>query len=402
MLPTYRLSLALLVAVLGTTTLDTTALADDPVFEQQVLFRSGDGGYGGFRIPCVLATNTPNTVLVFCEARQAKAGFGIPFPDQAETEIVMRRSDDGGRKWSDYEVVIESAGVTTGNPCTLLDRETGAVFLAFCRGAADGVINKSAHVVKSTDDGRTWSEPIEITNAAKADDWTYVFTGPGHGIQLQSGRLVIPCSAQYGPQFSYVIYSDDHGVSWQRGERVVGEGTLDDSVKWKELGDSMPDYAPNNVSDEPGIVELSDGRVYMNARSRLQMGHRAYAYSNDGGVTWSKMKFHPDLPESVVDGSLARLPVPNVLLVSRPTFEYEKGMQYGGMWSHRRDLTVSISSDNGKTWPISKLIHQGPAAYSDLTVLPSGDVLCLYECGQEFRYETLTLARFNLEWVQSE
>ena len=76
-------------------------------------------------------------------------------------------------------------------------------------------------------------------------------------------------------------------------------------------------------------------------------------------------------------------------------------MPYGGVWSHRRNLTLSVSSDNGKTWPVSRLIHKGPAAYSDLAVLKNGDILCLFECGKEFRYETLTLARFNLAWITS-
>ncbi|MEO1995218.1 MAG: sialidase family protein, partial [Planctomycetaceae bacterium] len=85
-----------------------------------------------------------------------------------------------------------------------------------------------------------------------------------------------------------------------------------------------------------------------------------------------------------------------------PTFQYRNGMPYGGLWSHRRDMTISVSSDDGKTWPVSRQIHKGPAAYSDLAVLPDGTILCLYEGGREFRYETVTLARFNLAWLESD
>ena len=391
--------------VLLTTAIPAIA-ADEkrPFLERQILFKAGEAHYGGYRIPSVVETANPGTVLVFAEARQALDGFGVPFPDHAVTEILMRRSVDHGRTWSKQRVVVKSADVTTGNPCAVLDRQSGTVFLVFCRGvkpAIKGGINKSAWVIKSTDQGLTWSKPVDITDSAKEKDWKYVFTGPGSGIQLQSGRLLIPCSGEYGPQFSFLLYSDDHGATWQRTRPLRGADSLDPATTWQNLGDKPAPYSADNVTDEPGVVELADGRVYFNARSRLEVGHRGYAYSDDGGLTWSKVRFHPQLPESVVDGGLARHPDQDVLLVSRPTFRYKKGMPYGGVWSHRRNLTLSVSSDNGKTWPVSRLIHKGPAAYSDLAVLQNGDILCFFECGQEFRYETLTLTRFNLAWIAS-
>ena len=101
-----------------------------------------------------------------------------------------------------------------------------------------------------------------------------------------------------------------------------------------------------------------------------------------------------------MDGGLARLPRENVLLMSRPTYQFKNGMTYGGIWSHRRNLTISVSLDEGQTWPLSRLIHKGPAAYSDLAVLSNGEMLCFYEGGKEFRYESMRLARFNLAWIQ--
>ena len=374
-----------------------------PSMQHQVLFRAGEGDYGGYRIPSLLVTNTPQTVLVFAEAREALDGFGVPFPDRAVTEIVMRRSVDGGHTWSERQVVVKSENVTTGNPCAVLDRQTGTIFLLFCRGVAPakaGETNKTAHFIKSTDDGLTWSVPVDITSVAKGKDWKHIFTGPGHGIQLRSGRLLVPCVGQYGVQFSYMLYSDDHGKSWRRSAALTGEKTLDPGVTWLKLGKKPLRYSPGNVSDECDVIELADGRVYFNARSRLEVGYRAFAYSRDGGLHWSKVKFHLQLPGSVVDGGLARLPRENVLLMSRPTYQFKNGMTYGGIWSHRRNLTISVSFDEGQTWPVSRLIHKGPSAYSDLAVLPDGEVLCFYEAGKEFRYESMRLARFNLAWIQ--
>ena len=99
-----------------------------PNTERQVLFRTGEGDYVGYRIPSLLVTNTPQTVLVFAEARQAFDGFGVPSPDGVVTEIVMRRSVNGDRTWSKRQVVINSENVTTANPCAVLDRQAGTVF----------------------------------------------------------------------------------------------------------------------------------------------------------------------------------------------------------------------------------------------------------------------------------
>ena len=107
--------------VLLTTATATVAAGEDrPFLERQVLFKAGDAHYGGYRIPSVVETANPGTVLAFAEARQALDGFGVPFPDRAVTEILMRRSVDNGRTWSKQRVVVNSADVTTGNPCAVL------------------------------------------------------------------------------------------------------------------------------------------------------------------------------------------------------------------------------------------------------------------------------------------
>ncbi len=108
----------------------SAAIADEPFMQHQVLVRAGQDGYGGYRIPCVLTTSKPGTVLVFAEARQALDGFGVPFPDHAVTEIVMRRSTDHGRTWSKQRVVAESGDVTTGSRHTSLSRKHVTPWLA--------------------------------------------------------------------------------------------------------------------------------------------------------------------------------------------------------------------------------------------------------------------------------
>lgn len=330
-----------------------------PVFEQQALFTSGEGGYHTYRIPSLIVTKR-GAVLAFCEARRNSAS------DHGDVDLVVRRSSDNGKTWSKPQLVFADGERTIGNPCPVVDQKSGTIWLPLCRD------NKRVLMMKSVDDGKTWTKPVDITNQAMSPNWHWVGTGPGHGIQLRSGRLLVPCWADATPklgeiQLSYCFYSDDAGESWQLG------GAMD-----------------ANASDECEAVELADGTIYMNMRSRQGKRQRAYSISKDGGQTWSPVKYDAKLPEPSVQGSVIRLTSQrehgrNRLLLATPADP-----------KARRQMTARVSYDEGKTWPVSKLVHGGSAAYSDLAVAADSGVLLLYEADG---YKTLTLARFNLAWL---
>jgi sialidase-1 len=342
--------------------------------EQTTLFRAGEGDYHTYRIPAAVVT-TQGTLLAFCDGRRDN-------PDDAgDIDLLVRRSTDGGRSWSPAQVGATDRPHTVGNPCPVVDRETGTIWLLLTHNlghdteaqilAQTSEGTRTVWVTHSTDDGRTWAPRVEITAAVKAPDWTWYATGPGVGIQLRSGRLVVPCNhgvAVTGAWRSHVIYSDDHGATWQLG------GVLEERT------------------NECQVVELADGRLLLNMRSYHGEHCRAIATSADGGHTWSAVSFDRALVEPVCQASLLRLSEErtggrNRLLFANPAS------------TERERMTVRLSYDEGQTWPVAGLLHAGPSAYSCLAVLRDGTLACLYERGQQHPYEEIALARFSLAWL---
>jgi sialidase-1 len=337
------------------------AAAGEPV--RQDLFVSKQDGYRTYRIPAMVVTKK-GTVLAFCEARKNSPS------DSGDIDLILRRSVDNGATWDKFRVIVDDGENTAGNPCPVVDRDTGTIWLPFCRN------NKQVFVTSSKDDGETWSKPVEITRDVSQPEWTWYATGPGHGIQLDSGRLLIPCdhklnnATKQQPEFyiSHVFYSDDHGKSWKLG------GILD------------------SHTNECQAVQLEDGSVYLNIRSYHGKNCRAIAYSKDGGETWSDVTLDKTLVESKCQASLLRLTEAknggkNRILFANPAA------------TERKNMTVRLSYDECKTWPVSKVLNPGKSVYSELALAPDGTILCLYENGEKDQYEKITLARFTLEWL---
>jgi sialidase-1 len=333
------------------------------------VFKAGDDGYHTFRIPALITTKK-GTLLAFCEARKNSKS------DTGDIDLVVKRSRDNGKTWSKMQIVADHGPDTIGNPSPVVDRSTGTIWLPLTGNPGHieekqimaGTGTRTAWMTSSVDDGVHWTNPIEITTGVKQPDWTWYATGPGNSIQLKSGRLLVPSvHARLGDAhkyYSHVIYSDDHGKTWKRGG-VAGENT-----------------------DEAAVVELKDGSLLMNMRSSREKKRRATARSHDGGITWSAMRYDDALVEPPCQASLIALPR-NRLLFSNPA-DVE-----------RVRMTLRMSSDEGVTWPVSKLLHEGPSAYSSLAALRDSTIGCLYERGVKDLYETITFARFNTEWLSN-
>jgi len=382
------LLLALLTAI-ATATATATA---EPMLEKADVFPADMNGITRYRIPGIVVTQK-GTVLAYAEARRNSSS------DWGEIEVHLRRSTDGGKTWEAGKHIAHLGArlegnphkkdgggekeQTVNNPVAIVDRDTGAIEFLYCINYA------RCYAMRSTDDGLTWSTPVDVTAAfepfRKHYDWKVIATGPGHGIQLKSGRLVVPIWLAYGkegdhgPSAAATIYSDDHGKTWLAGDLAVpNEG---------EFGN------PN----ETMLAELSDGRVMLVTRSVSKPNRKIITISPNGVTGWSKPAFHDQLWEPVCMASIAAHPAkPGTLIFSNPhTLKLDKdGTETPAGRGKRENLSIKLSRDDGKTWPVSKTLDSGPSAYSDLAVLLDGSVLCLYEGKAD-----IFCARFNLDWI---
>jgi sialidase-1 len=337
------------------------------------LYVGGEGGYHTYRIPALIVS-AKGTLLAFCEGRRNGSG------DSGEIDVVLRRSLDGGKTWLQLQVVANGGGDPIGNPTPVVERKTGTIFLLLTRNpgsVTEGQIvqgaaaQRTVWIMHSTDDGATWSRLEEITAQVSRPDWTWYATGPGNGIQLRSGRLVAPCDHDMrdGRGYSHVIYSDDRGASWRIGG-VAGEKT-----------------------NESAVAELKNGDLLLNMRNDLGKNRRAVERSRDGGLTWGPLELDETLVEPVCEGSLVAAAPAGRKSDGRLLFSNPAAVT-------RTHLTVRLSKDDGRTWAASRLVEEGPSAYSSLAVLGDGTAGLLYERGDRNPYERITFAHFPIAWVE--
>ena len=377
------------------------AFRGEPFFQRQILYEESMDGRSRVRGPNI-TVSLDGTVLAF--------GAGG-----------LRRSEDGGEKWGEPQKVPQGTA-------RIVDENTGDILLIS--------LNHGDRLWRSSDQGKTWKKekttlkPNEImkwlertglkkrATAEISDVDTpryYMHTQASEtGITLRhgknKGRLLNtatfrPCASMHpagrdpvNAVYSCAIYSDDGGKTWQ----VSG-------------------FFPEGYTEEAALAELHDGRIYYNSRSHKGYYDESYysepqpdkvseeerlrriAWSYDGGETWEDLKISDILPDGGgydrgygMMGGLVRLPVKD-----RDILLYSNADTKGG---ERKKMTVWVSFNGGKTWPLKRLIYSGPSAYSSLAAgrpeTPSeGMIYLLFEGGEEQRYSAIQVARFNLDWL---
>lgn len=361
------------------------AFASDP--ESVDVFVPRMDGFASIRIPSVVVTKQ-GTVLAFAEGRAANA-------DQAKNKILLKRSTNGGKNWSSAAIIAQDGEKSMNNPCAVVEQDSGQVLLMYQSypaglGEWSGKIlpgHQGDRIVRnwlltSDDDGATWSKPRDVTAETKrATVVTTVASGPGIGIQLRhgkhAGRLVIPLNE--GPPTVwnvYAVYSDDKGKSWKMGE--AAPGGLIDGKKQKI-----------STVNEAQFVELRDGSIRFNIRRWAGKAVRKTSVSQDGGATWSKIA---DVPQLIDPGCMA-----SIFRYTDPADGGKSRILFSGPQNTKRENgTVFLSYDEGKTWPIKRVLCKGKFAYSCLTALPDGAIGCLYEAEGASK---IVFVLFTLGWM---
>lgn len=352
-----------------------------------------------YRIPGIIVT-ARGTVLAYAEARKRSGA------DWDTIQLMLRRSTDGGRTFSEQRSVAEVPDVprspvalerhqdrpddqTYNNPVAITDFH-GPVHFLFCREYM------RVYYMRSDDDGQSFSKPRDITDALEPLRAKYPFrvvaTGPGHGIQLRNGRLLVPIWLSpgltgngHGPSQTATLASNDGGMTWQAGDIAVA--------------DTPETPSPNETT----AAELEDGRVMLNVRTPSPRNRRLIVVSKDGLNGWSNPAFDDDLPDPICFASLFRLSFKRSGGKSRLLFANPANLTRADgkpeIWKDRKNLTVRVSYNDGQTWAAERAIEPGSSGYADLAALPDGSVLCLYEAGGTFPNECVLLAHFDMAWL---
>jgi len=356
------------------------------------VFEGGKDGYACYRIPAMVTT-LRGTIIAVADGRISGCG-DIPNP----LDLVARRSYDNGRTWTPLQVIANYGSdpadtdvyphygitnpiprVSAGDAALLLDRTNGRVWVLYDNGGTSGGRKIKLEMRYSDDEGTNWSSALDLealNPGLRPSSSGEFLAGPGNGIQLttgpHAGRLIFPVYLYGSPSSSMVIYSDDHGQTWQRGG-VAGLGGGEIQVAETAGGGLLASMRDNNFATS---------------------GVRTFSRSSDGGLTWGEpytsTPNQPALPDPACQGSILRLTTTHDSNASRLVFANAADA------SSRIKMTLRLSYDEGATWPVSHLVYAGSSAYSSLTRLATDEVGLLYEVDN---YTRIDFVRRSVEEI---
>lgn len=315
-------------------------------------------GISCYRIPSIVTA--PNGDLI--TAIDERVTSCDDLRDNKNINLVIRRSTDKGKSWTPIQRIIDYPnGQSASDPSMIVDRVTNTIFMFFNYMDLD----RESQVyylkyIKSLDNGKTWSDPVDITTQISKPQWhkDFKFITSGRGIQTRRGTLL------------HTLVNLDHGLHLFKSE--------DHGNRWQLID------TPLIPGDESKVVELSNGSWMVNSRLNRK-GYRQTFTSSDEGKSWIS---RPDY--SLID------PGCNAAIIS---FTPKKGIVLFVNANHktnRKNLTLKISTDDGKSWPVEKTIYEGPSAYPAVTLLENGDLGIFFEKDD---YTQNTFVRISQEQI---
>ena len=378
------------------------------------IFTNGEEGYVSYRIPSI-ATLSNGRILAFAETRTTLAS------DCAENDLVMKYSDDAGLSWSTLSIVADAGLGSLNNPTTIYIKERNEVIVIYqeyppktnesiTTGGYEGNATR-IKMVRSSDNGDTWSEAIDISRQTKLPAVLSQATGPGIGIRVvagaNKGRILVPINAVGGRDgwYNYLIYSDNLGESWGVIEGKSQYGT-----------------------NESQLVQIGADEFLINARCHRFIGNENLAPKgwnpwNFGRVTryrgdikvsidgtkgaWNKTRVRTDMPDPLCQGGLIRYSglenrEPSILLFTNPASnltDQKTKRPYANTPPMRMNGSIALSSDEGESWSVRKRFYGNRYTeyqYSVPTRLEDKKVGVIFEANNHIKF-----AAFDLKWIQS-
>lgn len=369
------------------------SLADDAQCASAplVLFDHGDLGSEFWRIPA-LATAADGTVIAVADKR-GDSNADLP----NIIDLAVRRSPDAGATWSEPVVILPAdEGGGYGDAALALHEPSGDLVIVCAHGVGLWDATPECHqrlaVIRSSDNGATWSAPVDITSqiydpVSGTAPVTAVagFATSGAMLCDAQGRLqfvlVANCTPEkWGPLYCYLVYSDDGGYNWQVAPQII-----------------------DDYGDESKVVELADGSLYMSIRNRTKGAGRKVSRSTDRGTTWTRPIAEYQLVDPACNGDLIALTAEQLRQIGVTDVIGECAAKQGMMLhsiaadpADRKNVTLYYSLDKGAHWRELTNVTTAGSSYSALALMPDGELGCFYEENHPKGGFDLRFRKFNL------